>query len=56
MELNGNARPRGTDSAKMISVIETRSLRGKGTESDKCRIVVQYWDFNLLAEKEIETE
>ena len=56
MDKNGNARPRGTDSAKVISVIETKSLRGKGAENDKCRTVIQYWDFegNLLAEKETE--
>ena len=44
--------PRGTDSARVVSVIETRALRG--TEEDKCRIVTQYWDFegNLLAEND----
>ena len=47
------ARPRGTDGAKVIQVIETISLRGTGVnESDMCRRVKQYWDFegNLLAE------
>ena len=46
--------PRGTDSARVVSVIETRALRGTGTEKDKCRIVTQYWDFegNLLAEND----
>lgn len=46
--------PRGTDSARVVSVIETRALRGTGTEKDKCRIVIQYWDFegNLLAEND----
>lgn len=46
--------PRGTDSARVVSVIETRALRGNGTEEDKCRIVTQYWDFegNLLAEND----
>lgn len=46
------ARPRGTDAAKIIQVIETRSLRGLGTQDDLCREVIQYWDFdgNLLAE------
>lgn len=45
-------RPRGTDSARVIQVIETVTLRGIGTEEDKCREVKQYWDFdgNLLAE------
>lgn len=47
-------RPRRTDSARVISVIETRILRGEGTEKDPCRIVTQYWDFegNLLAEND----
>lgn len=46
------ARPRGTDSAKVIQVIETTALRGEGTEKDKCREVKQYWNFdgNFLAE------
>lgn len=51
--MNG-ARARGTDSAKVIQVIETTALRGSGTEEDMCRIVFQYWDFNgnLLAEND----
>lgn len=46
--------PRGTDSAKVIQVIETKSVRGAGTETDLCRSVTQYWDFegNLLAEND----
>ena len=46
------ARPRGTDEAKVIKVIETKSLRGRGTKDDLCRCVTQYWDFDgkLLAE------
>jgi hypothetical protein len=46
--------PRGTDSARVISVIETQALRGTGIEEDKCRIVTQYWDFDgkLLAEND----
>lgn len=50
----GIARPRGTDKARVIQVIETESLRGSGTENDMCRIVKQYWDFNggLLAEND----
>lgn len=46
------ARPRGTDSAQVIQVIQTKSLRGEGTQQDLCRTVTQYWDFdgNLLAE------
>lgn len=46
------ARPRGTDSAKVIQVIETTALRGKGTQDDPCHTVIQYWslDGKLLAE------
>lgn len=50
-----NVRPRGTDSARVIQVIETTALRGTGIdESDMCREVRQYWDFdgNLLAEND----
>lgn len=48
------ARPRGTDNARVIQVIETTALRGEGTEVDKCREVKQYWDFdgNFLAEND----
>ena len=37
-------RPDGTQSAKVIQVIETKSKRGLGTEKDPVREVVQYWD------------
>lgn len=48
----GPARPRGTDGAKVIQVIETRALEGSGTEDDPCRTKVQYWSFDgkLLGE------
>lgn len=48
------AKPRGTDSAKVMQVIETKTLRGSGTHEDLCREVKQYWDFdgNLLAEND----
>lgn len=47
-------RPRGTDSARVIQVIETKSIRGNGTNEDMCRTVTQYWDFEgkLLAESD----
>lgn len=47
-------RARGTDSARVVQVIETKALRGAGTEEDMCRVVTQYWDFegNLLAERD----
>ena len=49
-------RPTGTDSARVIQVIETKSIRGIGTESDPVRVVTQYWDFegNFLAEMDTE--
>ena len=48
------ARPRETDSARVVQVIETTSMRGEGTEQDMSRVVTQYWDFdgNLLAESD----
>ena len=51
-EQKATARPRGADSAKVIQVIETRALEGRGTEDDPCRIRVQYWsmDGKLLAD------
>ncbi|MGN0271633.1 MAG: carboxypeptidase [Lachnospiraceae bacterium] len=50
------ARPRGTDEARVIQVIETKALRGLGTEEDPVREVTQYWDFegNFLAEMDTE--
>ncbi len=46
------ARPRGTDQAKIVVVIETHSIRGRGTQDDICRDVAQYWslDGKFLAE------
>lgn len=45
------ARPRGTDNAKIIKLIQTKSLIGRGTKEDPARFIYQYWDFkgNLLA-------
>ena len=47
-------RAEGTDSARVIRVIETKSLRGEGTDKDMCRIVKQYWSLEgkLLAESD----
>lgn len=52
--MNEGARPRGTDSARIITVIETTALRGCGTEEDPCRRVRQYWslDGKLLGEND----
>ena len=46
------ARPKGTNSARVIQVIETKSTRGWGTDKDPVREVTQYWDLdgNFLAE------
>ena len=51
-----NVRPRGTDKAKVISVIQTESLIGLGTVGDPCRMVTQYWsmDGKFLAEHDPE--
>jgi len=50
-----SVRPRGTDGAKVIQVIETKTIKGLGTQNDPVRFVFQYWDFdgNLLAERDI---
>ena len=44
-------RPRGTDNARVINVIETQALIGTDTDEDPVRYVMQYWDFDgkLLA-------
>jgi len=49
-------RPRGTDGARVVQVIETHSLKGLGTTEDPVRVLVQYWDFGgcLLAESDID--
>lgn len=51
MEEKSTARPRGTDSAKVIQVIVTESLEGAGTKEDPCFIQRRYWglDGELLA-------
>lgn len=45
------ARPRGTDSAKVIQVIVTESIEGRGISGDPVRCVLQYWSLEgeLLA-------
>lgn len=47
-------RPRGTDKAKVIQVIQTKSIIGLGTIKDPVRTIYQYWDFEgeLLAYKD----
>lgn len=44
-------RPRGTDKAKVIKVIQTESMLGREIPEDPVRILYQYWVFkgNLLA-------
>lgn len=44
-------RPRGTDKAKVIKVIRTESIIGRGIPEDPVRLIYQYWDLkgNLLA-------
>lgn len=52
--MNSNVRPRGTDEAKVIQVIETISVLGAGTENDPARALRQYWslDGELLARQD----
>lgn len=52
MEENKNARPRGTDAAKVIQVIETEALEGSGTKDDPFHIQRRLWSLDgmLLAE------
>ena len=54
MDKTQTARPRGTDSAKVIQVIETISIRGRGTANDPVRAVKQLWNFDgsLIAEND----
>ena len=49
-------RPNGVKGAIVIQVIETKAMRGLGTEKDPARVVTQYWDFdgNFLAEMDLE--
>lgn len=49
-------RPDGTKIAKVIQVIETKAMRGLGSEKDPVREVSQYWDFDgkFLAEMDAE--
>lgn len=51
---NKNIAPRGTDQAKLIKVIQTKSVKGSGTVKDPVRSFYQYWDLkgNLLASKD----
>lgn len=39
------ARPRGTDSARVVQVIETKAIAGTGEPEDPVRTVTEYWDF-----------
>lgn len=49
-------RPNGVKEVKVIQVIETKSVRGLGTEKDPARVVTQYWDLDgkFLAEMDME--
>lgn len=53
MEYKNTARPRGTDSARLVTVIETTALCGSGTADDPCYPKVQYWSLegDYLGEK-----
>ena len=47
-------RPRGTDKAKVMRVIRTESIIGRGIPEDPVRLIYQYWDLkgNLLAKND----
>lgn len=40
------AEPRGLDSARVVTVIETQEEVGNGTPEDPFRIVAKYWGLN----------
>lgn len=42
-EIKRTARPRGADSARMVLVVETKAIAGRGVEGDPVRLVTQYW-------------
>lgn len=46
------------ETAKVIPVIETKTICGTGTEKDPVRFIVRYWDLdgNLLAEADDEAK
>ena len=37
---------RGTEMARVIQVIETKSLRGSGEDEQPFREVIEYWSFD----------
>lgn len=49
-------RANGTNSARIIQVIETKAKRGLGTEKDPVREVTQYWDLDGKFLAEMDTE
>lgn len=49
-------RANGTESARVIQVIETKAKRGLGTEKDPVREVTQYWDLDGTFLAELDTE
>ena len=49
-------RPNGVKEAKVIQVIETKAMRGFGTEKDPVREVTQYWDLDGTFLAELDTE
>lgn len=55
IENKTGAVPRGVDNAKVIQVIETRSIVGSGlNQDDICREVIQYWSLEgeLIAQSD----
>lgn len=54
MHVESKTSARTPDSVRVIRVVETVALRGRGVEGDVARMVHQYWAFDgsLLAESD----
>lgn len=48
-----NGKP--VSAVRIRQVIEVQAVRGKGTNADPCRVILQYWslDGELLAENDV---
>lgn len=46
IDLERDTYQRGTDAAKVIQVIETKSVRGSGEKDQPFRTVIEYWSFD----------
>ncbi len=53
-DLERDTYQRGTDLARVIQVIEIKSVRGSGEKDQPFRTVIQYWSFDGKKLGEIE--